>query len=102
MPAAVANHAELLQLAGRFGHAFAAHAEHVGDQFLRHVQLVRRQTIQAQQQPAAQLLVERMMAVADRGLRHLRDQRLRVAQQQVQQRAGAVEFRPSARGRPSR
>jgi hypothetical protein len=33
-----------------------------------------------------------MVAVADRGLRHLRDQGLRVAQQQVQHRAGAVEL----------
>ena len=45
------------------------------------------QAVQAQQQPAAQLLVERMVAVAHRRLRHLRDQRLGVAQQQVQHRA---------------
>jgi hypothetical protein len=50
------------------------------------------QAVQAQQQPAAQLLVQRVVAVAHRRLRHLRDQRLRVAQQQVHHRAGAVEL----------
>jgi hypothetical protein len=49
-------------------------------------ELVGRQAVEAEQQPAAQLLVERVVAVAHRGLRHLRDQRLRVAQQQVQHR----------------
>ena len=53
---------------------------------------LRRQPVQAQQQPAAQLLLDRMMPVADRGLRHLRDQRLRVAQQQVLHRAAALEL----------
>ena len=50
------------------------------------------QPVQAQQQPAAQLLVHRMVAVAYRRLRHLRDQRLRIAQQQVLHRAAAVEL----------
>jgi hypothetical protein len=40
------------------------------------------EAIERQQQPAAQLLVHRVMAIAHRGLRHLRDQGLRVAQQQ--------------------
>ena len=33
-----------------------------------------------------------MVAVADRGLRHLRDQRLGIAQQQLLHRSGAIEF----------
>jgi hypothetical protein len=33
-----------------------------------------------------------MVPVAHRGLRHLRDQRLRIAKQQVLQRAAALEF----------
>lgn len=55
----------VLQIAGRLGHAFTAHAQHVGDQLLRHHQLVTDQAIQAQQQPAAQLLVERMVPPAE-------------------------------------
>ena len=90
--AAVSDQSRRLQLSGGFGDAFAAHAEHVGDQFLRHRKLVRLQAIQTQQQPAAQLLVDRVMPVADRGLRHLRDQRLRVAQQQVHGRAEPAEL----------
>ena len=86
-PRRVTDQAGPLQLDRAFGHAFAAHAEHVGDQLLRHHQLVAVQPVQAQQQPAAQLLVERVVPVADRRLRHLRDQRLGVAQQQVQHRA---------------
>src|SRR6185437_5431896 len=45
LPARVADGLELLQLTGRFGHPFAAHAEHIGDEFLRHRQLVRGETI---------------------------------------------------------
>jgi hypothetical protein len=39
-----------------------------------HGQLVGRQAIEREQQPAAQLLVHRVMTITDRGLRHLRDQ----------------------------
>jgi hypothetical protein len=44
------------------------------------------------QQPAAQLLVQRMVPVAHRRLRHLGQQRLGVAQQQALHRAGAKEL----------
>ena len=50
------------------------------------------QAIEGQQQPAAQLLLHRMVPVAGRGLGHLRDQRLGVAQQQALHQAGAIEF----------
>jgi hypothetical protein len=43
---------------------------------LGHGQLVARQTVEGQQQPAAELLVDGVVAVAHRGLGHLRDQRL--------------------------
>ncbi len=76
----------------RLGDAFAAHPQHVGDQLLRHAQLAAAQTVQAEQQPAAQLLVQRMVTVAHGGLRHLRDQRLGVAQQQVHHRMRLVEL----------
>jgi len=33
-----------------------------------------------------------MMSIADRGLRHLRNQRLRVEQQQTLQRTALIEF----------
>lgn len=39
-----------LQLERAFGDAFAAHTEHVGNQFLRHHEFVALQPIQAQQQ----------------------------------------------------
>jgi hypothetical protein len=51
-----------------------------------------RQAVQAQQQPAAQLLIDRVVPIAHRSLRHLRQQRLRVAQQHVLQRPGALEL----------
>jgi hypothetical protein len=90
--AAVAYEAGRLQLAGRLGDTFAADAEHVGDQLLRHPQLVGRQPVVAEQQPAAQLLVDRVVTIADRRLRHLRDQRLGVAQQQQLHRPTAHEL----------
>src|SRR5258707_24332 len=37
----------------RWGRAFAAHAKHVGDQFLSHHQFITLQTVQTQQQPPA-------------------------------------------------
>src|SRR6202158_5835276 len=88
----VTDQPSALQLPGGFGGAFTAHAQHVGDQFLGHGELVRLQTIETQQQPAAQLLVDRMMPIAYRGLRHLCDQRLGVAQQEVHRRTETPEL----------
>ena len=59
LPTVVFDHAKPLQPAGGFPYPFTAYAEHVGDQFLRHGQLVGRQAIERQQQPAAQLLRRR-------------------------------------------
>jgi diguanylate cyclase len=81
----VMDHAQPVQLAGGLGDAFAAHAQHVRDQLLGHHQLVAGQPVQRQQQPAAQLLVDGVVAIAHGRLRHLRDQGLAVAQHQVQQ-----------------
>jgi hypothetical protein len=61
-PAAlVSNQPGVLQLPGSLGDVFAAHPEHVGDQFLGHGNFIRCRTIQAQQQPPTQLLVDRMV-----------------------------------------
>jgi hypothetical protein len=90
--AAVLDEACLLQPSRRFGDALAPHPEHARDEFLGHDQFARVDAIESQQEPAAQLLLDRMMAVAGRGLGHLRDQRLGVAQQQALHRAAAVEF----------
>ena len=92
LPAAVLDEPGGLQLARRLGDRLAAHAEHVGDQLLGHVQLIVGQLVEAQQQPAAQLLIHRVMAVAHHALGHLRHQRLRVGQRQAQQVAVLVEF----------
>ena len=51
-----------------------------------------RQAVERQQEPAAELLVDRMMAIAHGRLCHLRDQGLRVAQQQPLQRAVPVKL----------
>jgi hypothetical protein len=47
-PAAVSNQTSVLQLAGRFSDVFATNAQHVGDQFLRHRELVGWQTIKTE------------------------------------------------------
>src|SRR5689334_23591015 len=44
------------------------------------------------QEPATKLLLHRMVAIAYSSLRHLRDQRLGIAQQQLKHRSGAIEF----------
>lgn len=61
---AVANHAQFLQFANGIGNAFTAHTEHGRNQFLRGHQFCTRQAVQRQQQPAAQLLIDRVIAVA--------------------------------------
>ncbi len=97
--AAVTDDAGTLQVSGSLGNPFPPHAEHARDQFLRHHQLARRDPVESEQQPAAQLLLHRMVPVADRRLGHLRHQRLRVAQQQLLQQAGAIELLPEHAGR---
>jgi len=81
-----------VQLARGFGNAVTTHAEHVGNKLLGHGQLIGRQAAEGQQQPAAQLLIHRVMAIAHRGLGHLRDQGLRIAQKQELQLAVAMEL----------
>jgi hypothetical protein len=48
--------------------------------------------IEAYQQPAAHLLIYRVVTVAYSRLRRLRDQRLGIAKQQAHQRSRAIEF----------
>jgi hypothetical protein len=88
-----------LQPADRRVDACCRHAEHVGDQLLGHLERTGRQPVHAEKQPAAQLLLQRMMPVAYRRLRHLRDQRLGVAQQEQLERAAAIELAPDHHGR---
>jgi hypothetical protein len=57
----------------------------VGDQLLRHVPRIRRQAVKAQPQPATQFLLHRAVPIAHRGLRHLRDQRLRISAQKTEE-----------------
>ena len=58
LAARISNHALLLQLSGRFRNTFASNSEHVGDEFLCHVQSIRAQPVEREQEPAAQLLIE--------------------------------------------
>src|SRR6185369_726942 len=81
--AAIAYEAGLLQLPGGLGNALPPHPQHAGDQFLGHDEIAAGNPVEREQQPAAKLLLDRMVAVAGRGLDHLRDERLRVAQQQA-------------------
>jgi hypothetical protein len=90
--AAAIDRAQLLKFAGCLGDTRAPHAEHAGDEFLRHDQLVRRCPIEREQQPATELLQQRMVAIAHRRLRHLSQDRLRVAKQQPQQQPEAIEL----------
>jgi hypothetical protein len=93
MTADVVDQARRAQPRCRLGHTLSAHAEHVAEGLLRHGQMVVRQTIHGQEQPAAELLIDGMMAVAYRRLGDLRDQCLREAQHQVVKLIVAVELR---------
>ena len=92
MPATVEHDTEFLQLSRGFSDSLSAHPKHVGDELLGHGQLVGWQAIEGQQQPATQLLVYRVMAIAYGGLRHLGDEGLRVTQHEKLQLAVSMEF----------
>jgi hypothetical protein len=62
-------------------HTFAANTDHVGDQLLSHAQDIVIDSIEAKQQPPANLLLERVMPVAQRGLRCLGPHSLHVAKE---------------------
>jgi len=95
--ALIGNHSELLQFRRSPGDPLAAYAEHVSHEFLGHRQVIVREAIHRQQQPPAKLLVDGVMPIADRGLRNLCDQRLRVAQHQNKELPVAAELRPDSR-----
>ena len=59
----VMDQAGVMELACGFCHAFTTHAQHVRNQLLRDLQLVRRGAIYFDEKPAAQLLVERVVAI---------------------------------------
>src|ERR1044071_4506559 len=56
--AAVFDQPGVLQVAGRLRDTFTSYAQHVGDQLLRHHELAADQSVETQQQPAAELLVQ--------------------------------------------
>ena len=64
-PAHVSDQSIFLQALSSMGNAFSAHTQHVGDQLLCHHQLIRRHPVMAQEQPAAELLLQRVQTVAD-------------------------------------
>ncbi len=92
MPAHIANYSRVLKSSGGNRYALAPHAEQVRNNFLRQNYLVGLQAIVAEKKPAAKPLLERMQAVADGGLRNMRNQRLRITEQNVLQRAAPRKF----------
>ena len=70
-----------LQMVSGYRNAFASYAEHVGDQFMRHYQLIGLELIVIDKQPAAKLLFDAMEPVADGRLRYLRHEGLGIAEQ---------------------
>jgi len=69
-----------LQVPRRDRHTLAADAEHVGNEIVRHYELVRFQLIVVYEQPTAKLLFDGMQAVTDSCLSDLCHKRLRVTQ----------------------
>ncbi|MNV60478.1 hypothetical protein D3C71_1529410 [compost metagenome] len=91
MTTAILYHPQLLQLARRIRHPLPPDPQHVGDQLLGH-ELVTREPVEGEQQPAAELLIDGVVTIAHRRLRHLGQERLGVAQHQVQHVAVQIEF----------
>jgi len=93
VPAAVADDRGELQAVRGDGDALAPHAEQMREHLVRHFDLVGAQQDATEQEAAAQLLLDRVMAIADSRLRDLRLYRAHVPAEQV---ARAIE----RRGRP--
>src|SRR6185503_3665781 len=72
-PADVADCADILQVSCGDRNAFAAHTQHVGNQFLRHDQLISFYAVMTEQQPPAELLFNRVKTVTNCRLRYLSD-----------------------------
>lgn len=56
------------KFSGSQRYAFAPHAEHIGNEVVRHHQLIRMKAVVAQKQPPAKLLFDRMQTVANGSL----------------------------------
>lgn len=79
----ISDQADSLQFQRSFGHAPTSDAQHVGDELVRHDQIIALQPVHAMQQVAADLLFNRVMAVAHGSLGHLRHEGLRVPKHQI-------------------
>ena len=89
----VSDQPGILQIDSLTGDGLTLHTEYVGDKLLRHVQLIGRQPVMAQKQPAAQLLLGGMVPVAGGGLRNLGNQSLRVAQHKALEHVASFKLR---------
>jgi hypothetical protein len=81
----------LLEQPRRHGDTGAVDTEHHRQELLRHRELVTARPVMRHQQPARQALVERLVAIAGGGLRHLRLEGERVAEQQRPQRRALLD-----------
>jgi signal transduction histidine kinase len=86
VPAAVTDRAGPLQLHGGARDTLAAHARPARDALLRDLHLVIGQVVRVLQEPATELRVPRVVAVAGPRLRHVRERHLGVAQQLLHHR----------------
>ena len=87
--AAILDESRRLQLSGGCRDALAAYAEQVGNRVLGQRDVVGAKPVHAGEEQAAQLFHQRVVAVAHAGLRHLPEEGLRVAEQQLAQRRGS-------------
>jgi hypothetical protein len=90
--AGILDDAALLELAGGLRDPLPAHAQHGGNEFLRHLNLVFGQAVEAVQQPATELLLDGVMQIADRRLLHLRDQGMGEFKHEQLEHAALGEF----------
>jgi hypothetical protein len=90
--AAVRDPADDFELLRGKRYTFAANTDHVGDQLLGHAQHIVIDSIEAEEQPLAKLLLERVMPVAQRGLRGLGPHGLHVAKEHALDDATALEL----------
>jgi hypothetical protein len=105
--AGIADQPAVLQRGGRPGDADAAHAQHLGQEFVSDMKTVRVGAILGHQEPAGQSRLHHVKTGAARGLRQLGHHRMDVAFEHVLQLGAALEclakqlgFHAQGRARP--
>lgn len=101
--AVLADQPHFLDVAGRIRDGFAAHPQHLREHAVRHLDLDAARAVVGEQEPAAKLVLQHVVAAAERDLLGLRHQQVRAAEDRLARlRRFLEQVRQHARAEPVR